>query len=81
MKANGKMTDPDEETLNALITAHFPNAVDKIRKQYTSDFFLLVPPTLMVRGEQSGRSTGIYGIYGIGLADDCCALVGGTNLG
>ena len=37
MKANGKTTDPGEETLNALITAHFPNAVDKIRKQYTSD--------------------------------------------
>ena len=35
VKANGKTTDPGEETLNALITAHFPNAVDKIRKQYT----------------------------------------------
>ena len=21
------------------------------------------------------------GVYGIGFADDCCALVGGTNLG
>ena len=37
VKPNGKTTDPGEETLDALITAHFPNAVDKIRKQYTSE--------------------------------------------
>ena len=35
-KDNGETTDPGEETLDALINAHFPNAVEKIRKKYNS---------------------------------------------
>ena len=35
-KDNGEPTDPGEETLDALINAHFPNAVEKIKKTYNS---------------------------------------------
>ena len=35
-KETGETTDPGEETLDALIKAHFPNAVEKLRKSYNS---------------------------------------------
>ena len=35
-KEDGLSIDPGEETLNALINTHFPNAAEQINKKYTS---------------------------------------------
>ena len=36
-KSDGTTTDPGGETLTELVEVHFPNAVEKMKKSYTSN--------------------------------------------
>ena len=36
-KSDGTTTDPGGETLTELVEVHFPNAVENIKKSYTSN--------------------------------------------